>query len=252
MLRKKLFRLPFRTLYLLYVLLSFAALAEAQTLSSTELLQKSIQYHDPQEKWAGGAFEFPLYESRPNGSYRLTDVIIDNGASTFELTQIRGRDRLHRYLGPDSCRVEWNYQSDIPPNRQQQLRLNCDGGNSYFRDYYGYLYGLPMKLTDPGTIIGSQAKRTDFFGKELWEIRVTYAAEVGADIWYFYFDPDTFALSGYRFYHDEAKNDGEYILLEGEITINGVRFPKERAWYTHQEGTYLGNDDLLPFPATCY
>jgi hypothetical protein len=84
----------------------------------------------------------------------------------------------------------------------------------------------------------------------LLEIKVTYDPEVGADIWYFYFDPSTFALSGYRFYHDESKNDGEYILLEGEITINGVKFPEKRAWHTHKEGKYLGNDDLLPYPAT--
>jgi len=86
----------------------------------------------------------------------------------------------------------------------------------------------------------------------LLEIKVTYDPSVGKDIWYFYFDPTTYALRGYRFYHDEAKNDGEYILIDGEVTINGVKFPKNRAWYTHKEGKYLGNDDLLEYAATNY
>lgn len=214
------------------------------------LVQKSIQYHDPAGKWEKGAFHFPLYESRPNGGYRLTDIWLDNQRSTFELRQIRGKDRLYRYLGPETCRVEWNYRTEVPAEARENLRLHCDGGNTFYRNYYGYLYGLPMKLQDPGTIIDPEIREKDFFGKELLEIKVTYEAEVGGDTWYFYFDPQSYALSGYRFYHEEEKNDGEYILLEGEITINGVKFPQRRAWHTHREGKYLGNDDLLPFAAT--
>ena len=222
----------------------------AQAFNAEAILQKSIQYHDPDGNWEKGQFHFPIYESRPNGNYRLTDVKLDNFNRTFELHQIRAKDRVFRFLGPDTCTVQWNYEEEISQDKQKQLRLNCEGGNDFYRDYYAYLYGLPMKLKDPGTIIAPNAKKIDFFGQELLEIKVNYSSEVGEDIWYFYFHPDTYALSGYRFYHDEQKNDGEYILLNGEITINQIKFPKERAWYTHKEGKYLGNDDLLPYPAT--
>ena len=221
-----------------------------QELHSKDILQKSIQYHDPQGNWEKGQFLFPIYESRPNGNYRLTDVKLDNYHRTFELSQIRAKDRVYRFLSSDSCEVQWNYQKEINQENQKKLRLHCNGGNDFFRNYYAYLYGLPMKLKDPGAIIGEKAKITEFFGQQLLEIRVTYSPEVGEDIWYFYFHPETYALSGYRFYHDEQKNDGEYILLKGEVIINQVKFPKERAWYTHKEGKYLGNDDLLPYPAT--
>ena len=224
----------------------------SQNLSAQEVLQKSIQYHDPGNKWEKGSFLLPLYESRPNGGYRLTDVLLDNGQQVFQLQQIRGKDRLSRYLSPDSCGVSWNYQSNISAENQKRLRLHCNGGNTFFKDYYAYLYGLPMKLQDPGTQIDPTVKTKDFFSQELLEIKVTYDPSVGNDIWYFYFDPNTYAMRGYRFYHDESKNDGEYILIEEEVTINGVIFPKKRAWYTHKEGKYLGNDDLMEYAATKY
>jgi len=112
------------------------------------------------------------------------------------------------------------------------------------RDYYVYLWGLPMKLRDPGTQLGG-VKSTTFTDQDAYSLRVTYAPEVGKDVWYFYFDRETAALVGYRFYHDEAKNDGEVIVLEGEYEGHGMRLPESRAWTTHQDDRYLGTDTLL-------
>ena len=48
----------------------------------------------------------------------------------------------------------------------------------------------------------------------------------------------------YQFFHDETKNDGEYILLSGIEIIDGIKMPKVRAWYTNKEEKYLGTDTL--------
>ena len=75
-------------------------------------------------------------------------------------------------------------------------------------------------------------------------LRVTYDEGVGDDTWYFYFDPRSYALVGYRFYHDPAKNDGEYIVLEGESEIGSLRLPRTRKWYTHADDRHLGTDTI--------
>jgi len=106
------------------------------------------------------------------------------------------------------------------------------------------LWLLPIKLSDPGTVIDEKVIEKDFFGKVGWQIKVTYSPEVGKDTWYFYFDQSNYALIGYRFYHDERKNDGEYILLEGEVQGDGIRIPAVRKWYKHQKDEYLGQDIL--------
>jgi hypothetical protein len=101
-----------------------------------------------------------------------------------------------------------------------------------------------MKLRDPGTRLSPEVEKRTFHRKEYWVLEVRYDSEVGQDLWYFYFDPETFALQAYQFYHDKAENDGEYILLEGLHRLDGMRLPKIRTWFTNKEGKLLGTDTL--------
>ena len=48
-----------------------------------------------------------------------------------------------------------------------------------------------------------------------------------------------------RLHHDEAAGDGEYILLEGEREVLGMRIPAERRWFTNAQDRYLGTDVLV-------
>ena len=48
----------------------------------------------------------------------------------------------------------------------------------------------------------------------------------------------------YQFYHEEEKNDGEFILLSDLEMVNGIKMPKNRAWYYNKEEKYLGTDFL--------
>jgi len=115
----------------------------------------------------------------------------------------------------------------------------------WWRDYYSFLYGLPMNLKDQGTQWAETAKLTNFDGNQVWSVRVTYEPEVGNDIWYFYFHTQTYALVGYRFYHDESANDGEYIVLEDMTIESNLRIPKNRTWFTNQDKALLGVDRLV-------
>lgn len=210
-------------------------------LTGTELLERAIDYHDPQGKWDTGVFSLRLYESRPGNDYRLTDLRIDNAEGSFTLDRRTGPEHVYRYTDADTCIVLVNGEEKMFVQAESIEALRCRD-NARYQDYYTYLWGLPMKLRDAGTIIAPQVHRRDYFGKELLELKVTYEPRVGGDSWYFYFDPETYALSGYQFYHDEAANDGEYILLEDEVEIDGVRLPAKRYWYTHEDRRYLGSD----------
>lgn len=134
-------------------------------------------------------------------------------------------------------------RSEVSEEERAEHRLSCETLRR-MRDYYTYLWGLPMKLRDPGTHLG-QVTATTFEERPVYDLRVTYDADVGRDVWYFYFDRESSALVGYRFYHDEAKNDGEVILLDGEVEAGGLRLPKRRTWITHADQRTLGTDVLL-------
>jgi len=124
------------------------------------------------------------------------------------------------------------------------LDLTADRAKRW-RDYYTYLYGIPMKLKDEGTFIGEEVNKEYFNGQDVWSIRVSYAPEVGEDIWYFYFHLETYAMVGYRFYHNEDANDGEYIVLDEMEIRNSMRIPKNRYWYTNEGSRFLGADMML-------
>ena len=68
------------------------------------------------------------------------------------------------------------------------------------------------------------------------------------DVWFFYFDPGTYAMEIYQFYKGEpdgaGKDTGEYILLSGMEEVEGIKMPKTRAWYYNKDDKYLGTDIL--------
>jgi len=215
----------------------------AQAITGQQLLEKSIQYHDPKDNWATFKGTLPLTETRPNGADRKSILKLDNKKAYFYLDQNRAGYRIEKTVEQDACTYQVNGATTVADSLVQKFRLTCPQLQR-IRNYYVYLWGMPMKLKDPGTKIQEKVNTTTFQGAEVLAMKVTYEQAVGEDIWYFYFDPKNYALVGYRFYHDEAINDGEYIPLVGEEVINGIRFPKARTWYVNKDDRLLGTDIL--------
>lgn len=211
---------------------------------ATEVLDAADRYHDPDDAWFRGSWRITLRETRPGGPDRQTVIVINNLDGAFSMRRIAGDDVIETFVQDDVCEARLNRSTDIPDDERERRNLTCDGMRRT-RNYYTYLYGLPMKLRDPGAIVDPDTAETTFDDHPVHAARVTYDPEVGSDIWYFYFDRETHALAGYRFYHDETAGDGEYIRLAGEVEVGGVRLPAERSWHTHQGDRFLGTDTIL-------
>jgi len=216
----------------------------ADSALSSELVQQAIDFHDPQGLWQNGVFRLHLEETRPDGPTRKTTLLIDNSGGRFEIATQREGAQIDGVLDPEGCELRLNGSTQFSTEDQEKYRLTCDR-LEWLRNYYAYLWGLPMKLRDGGTVLDPDVLETTYEDRSVQAVRVTYEEAVGSDIWYFYLDTETHALSGYRFFHDEAIGDGEYITLEGEVEVGGLRLPKARAWYTNAEDRYLGTDTLV-------
>lgn len=213
------------------------------TMAADDVLQRSIAYHDPAGMWNDGSFRIRLSETGPNRGPRQTTILIENEAGRFYMRREIDGHTIESTVTGDECWTRLDGSSDLTATQIDEFRLSCER-MQFTRNYYTYLYGLPMKLRDAGTIIGPDATLTRFQERAAWAIRVTYDPEVGGDTWYFYFDPDSWALIGYRFYHDESANDGEYIVLRDEAEGGDLRLPAVRTWYTHAEDKLLGTDTI--------
>ena len=215
-------------------------------LTAAELVEAAIRHHDPKDVWAESAFVFDLQEKRPDGTIRVSRLEFDNVTGSF---RVIGRQEVGSPDGKLDVTVEEDECTFAVDGREptaeevEARRLQCDRWTS-MRDYYLYLWGMPMKLRDPGTRIDPVVERTEFLGREVDAVRVTYDPEVGGDTWYFYLDPKTHRLAGYRFFHDEAANDGEYILLEGETRAGSMSLTRDLSWFVNADDRFLGKDTL--------
>ncbi|GER58406.1 DUF6503 family protein [Patiriisocius marinus] len=214
--------------------------SNAQNISASEVLNKSIAFHDPQGNWPTFNGELQVTMVTPKRSPRLSVVNIDLPSEKFQLKQSRDSVETRYYLEKGEC-------TTTVTDSLVGKRTPCEMA-VFFKDYYTYLYGLPMKLKDPGTIVNPIAERVNFKGKEYLKISVKYDEAVGTDVWQFYFDPKTYAMEVYQFFKGDpegkGKNTGEYILLKDLKTINNIQFPQAREWYYNKDNTYLGTDKL--------
>ena len=233
-----------RLLGLFYSIAGLLSL-NAQEITGEELLEKAIAYHDPNGVWEDFQAAFVVQMTTPDRPVRTSSIQMDFPKQLFDLAVERGEVNYRYSISPENCAIYFNGETEFSDEVKEQYRLNCDRG-SMMKDYYTYLYGLPMKLKDPGTIVDPKVTKKRFKGKRYLVLKVSYDQEVGKDTWYFYFDPKTYAMEVYQFYHDESKNDGEYILLSGLEDINGIQMPKKRDWYYNSNDKFLGSDLLIP------
>jgi hypothetical protein len=222
--------------FLLYFFIVFQS--EGQDLSSAQLLDNAIAYHDPLGNWKSFNGVLHVTMVTPNKSNRESEIHINLADDYFFLKATRDSVETKYTINRGKCSTSI---TDIISTNNK--RTPCETANLY-KNYYTYLYGLPMKLKDLGTKISEVVIKKIFKGKEYLVLKVTYDEEIGTDTWYFYFDPNTYAMEVYQFFRDESKNDGEYILLTKELTINNIRMPKNRAWYYNKNDAYLGTDIL--------
>ena len=211
---------------------------------AAQLVQRSIALHDPEGIWGSRAIDMAWFGTGSDGGERVS-VELRFGADERDFA-LSGR-----YAGSS---IEYEVSGEVwaatvdgdgSPDGETLARMRLDREDGVFwRSYYGFLAGLPMKIADPGARLDPEVAETTFEGRDVQAVRVTYDPQVGGDTWYFYFDADTAELVGCRFYHDERANDGEYITFEGLAEGDGLRLPRYREWYTNEGDRFLGSDEI--------
>ena len=217
-------------------------IAFSQEITGDELLKKAIEFHDPNGNWATFKGELFVTMETPKNGDRVSKININLPKQYFSVVAKRDTIITTYILDKDEINFSLNGDKNPSEENKKKFSLNAERANLY-KNYYTYLYGLPMKLKDEGTVIHQKVERKTFKGKEYLVLKATYNQEVGKDTWYFYFNPDNFAMEIYQFFKEE-KDSGEYILLSELETINDIKMPKIRAWYYNKDNTYLGTDIL--------
>ncbi|MCM8571031.1 DUF6503 family protein [Gramella jeungdoensis] len=233
----------------LLIAVLFAALScKNEEEKAEDVVLKSIAYHDPSNKWKTFSDTLNIELSMHDKPSRFSKVVIDFPNEYFSLEARTDTITKTYIIDENECILKLNGRQEFSSEEAENNDLNCDRANLY-KDYYEYLYGLPMKLLDLGTNLESLEEVT-FMDKEYLKVNVTYDEGVGSDVWNFYFNPQTYALEAYQFFKtDETSGEiipdsGEYILLEGIEEIEGIKMPKTRRWFYNSNDKLLGTDIL--------
>ena len=222
--------------------------AFSQNITGDELLDKAIKYHDPNNNWTSFNDTLLVTMESPKGTKRVSDIVINLPESYFYVKAKKDTLTTEYTIDKETCSIALNGNKNLSKTILKANNLSCKSAHLY-KNYYTYLYGLPMKLKDAGTIVHDKIERKAFKGKTYLVLKVSYDKTVGKDVWYFYFDPQTYAMEIYQFYKTDENgkinpDSGEYILLTETETINGIKMPKNRAWYYNKNDGYLGIDVL--------
>ena len=220
----------------------------SQDITSKQLLQNAINYHDSDGKWQSFNNEFTVVMTTPNSPKRTSNISINLPQEYFSVTATKDTVTTTYTLNKSKCKMSYNGKV-LDSTQAKEKKMTCDRASLY-KNYYSYLYGLPMKLTDPGTNLSDKVEEKTFKGKDYLVLKATYDEAVGSDVWYFYFNQKTYAMEIYQFFKtddngNEKPDTGEYILLSEEAVVNGIKMPKVRAWYYNKDDKYLGTDTLI-------
>ncbi len=209
-----------------------------------QLLDKTMAYHDPQHNWAKLKTHLYLTSTDTAGNENPFEIEIDNATGYF--CHISHDDGKEIIKGLSSGKEFYliNGKTEISEEDRKKYELTPEGVK-WVQSFYGYLYGLPMKLRDKGAIISDTVSNEVFNGKTYQTLKVTYEPGMGKEVWTFFLDPKTAAMEAYRFMFSPGSDEGEYILLDETLTVEEMKIPKVRKWHLVKGNKYLGTDNLL-------
>ncbi len=212
-------------------------------MTAQEVLKKSIAFHDPKGQWASLHKKLYFHAKEIGNDSIYEQVLLDNRTTYFcHFSRADGKVIEKEML--DTLAIgRINGDTAMSADDRKKYRLMPRQIRSA-RNSYVFLYGLPMKLNDKGTILNDTVKIDTFNGKNYLVLSVKYEKGVGTDTWFHYINPQTFALEGYRFNHNRQPNDGEFILCQDLIDVSGIRMPKVRLWHENKTGAYMATDIL--------
>jgi hypothetical protein len=209
-----------------------------------QLLEKTIAYHDPQNNWSTLKTHLYLVSTDTAGKESPFELEMDNAAGYFCYIIHKDGKEIAKGMnnGKEFYLIDGKQEISVADRKKYELTPE---GVKWVHSFYGYLYALPMKLTDKGVNVSDTINNEQINGKNYQVLHVSYDPAVGKELWNFYLDPNTNAMEGYRFYYQGKPDEGELIMLNEVLVVDGIKIPKVRKWYLNKGNSFLGTDNLL-------
>lgn len=198
-----------------------------KTKTAQDIVEASIKFHDPKNKWANLNAEF-LFESKFSFNDSVPEelqVTIDVQKNDF---QYHNLDRKVNIQYPqESCII-------------LQGEGTCEGYR-WTKNFYTYVWGLPMKLQDSEARIQEGFSSDTINNIPLNVVAVHYENEN----FKFYFDQKSSELKFFSFIKNNAEKHGEFIELRGLFEYNEIKFPAVKEWRESDSKKLIGTNEVI-------
>ena len=196
-----------------------------KNLSSEDIIANSIKFHDPNNSWN-------TYHATMNfeSSFSWNDSIPER----LELT-INNKQQSFTYINHDR-EVVLKYSPDTCI--KESIKGDCNA-YSWTYGFYPYIWGLPMKLKDPGVQPKKEFKKLSINNSQVYEVQVNYEAE---NFW-FYFNEDDYQLKAFKFIKNNTTKHGEIVILKDLKELQGIKFTKHKTWL-NLDSSLIGRNEL--------
>ena len=221
---KKYFNLLFLTLT---VSILTSCVDKPKVLTAQDILDASIKFHDPENKWKSLNANF-VFESKFESNDSVPEELLIN---------INVPENGFQYDNLDK-KVSIKYNQD----NCEVLKGNatCEG-YQWTKNFYTYVWGLPMKLNDPATNITTIYGTHTIKKTPVYIVFVSYESED----YKFYIDQKTFELKFFEFIKNDSSMKGEFITLSGIYEYYGIKFPKHKRWDDLYTKELIGTNEVL-------
>ena len=237
-----------KTLFSLIAILtiSLPVFKNAPAAKGKQIIQKSIQKYDPDNKWPDLSMSVRFQEPRLSLADRYSIVSMDHQSGSFKLERNR-EDKIATYIvdSDGKSKVLIDGLEEFPEAWKDKYRLHSNLPQIYKRSYFS-MYGLPMTLNNDLIEEIHSVKKTSFQRQAAYQLEVTLKEPLFAKHWKIYFAKEDYTFLGLEMYDNKAEpNKGERLVFDSIIEINGISIPRNKHWYDLSTNEFLGSDILI-------
>lgn len=211
--------------------------------SAKEILDKSVQIHDPNKQWYSSSFNVYIQEPRIGNPKRYSEVKLDNKNDAFELKRNREQHISTHIVSKEKAITYLDDKIETDTTLIKKYRLEPKRNKRYQR-FYKVLLGLPMSLEREIAELGLVEEV--FFNKEnSYKVAVKLKEPLFSENWNLFFSKKNYKLIGIEMIFPDDPTKGERLTFDGEYIVNSsIIIPRIRHWKELND-TYMGSDILI-------
>ena len=206
-----------RYLFLLSLVLLISCQPKEKEYSGKEILEKSIQKHDPRGQWNTAEFTLRIQEPRLQNPVRFSLVYLNNKTNAFKLMRNR-EDKIASYGINDKGIITVLLDTKaVEDSISIQRYLLQEARVKVYQNSYQTMLGLPMTLNNDFIENIRTVSKESFNGKSAFKLELTLKRKVFSDRWNVYFSQDDFTLLGIDVVSHDNPSQGERLYFEKSI-----------------------------------